>query len=97
MSKGLTERDMETLNELVAAYDSLLSHGLDGAAPIDIGGSDCSHHSKTLRKLTDYGLVETRKRGFAWGDQAARRFRGSNVYRPTEAGREANRQWRTRA
>lgn len=91
--KPLTERDMETLNELAFAYDQALKRGFDGVAPLDFGGSNGSHHGATATKLVRRGLVEHRKRGWQWG-QAPTAFRGSKVYRPTPAGREAVLAWR---
>lgn len=88
----LTERDMETLGELIAAADSHArrypSSDFYGCAPIDFGGSNGSHHGATATKLAKRGLVEQRKRGLEWGE-APKRFRGSKVYRPTAAGRNA--------
>lgn len=91
-----TERDMETLNELVFAYDQFTRDGPGGVAPIEFGGQNGSHHSATAAKLVRLGLVETRKRGYPWGKELARWYRGSNVYRPTEAGRAALAKWKER-
>lgn len=99
----LTDRDLETLGELIFAYDQHLKRmgggdtavGLryDGVAPLDFGGSNGSHHGATATKLARLGMAEHRKRGWDWG-QAPTAFRGSKVYRPTTAGREAYQAWR---
>jgi hypothetical protein len=94
MSKRLTERDLETLDDLAGACDNLAKYGRDGAAPLDFGGSNGSHHGKTATKLADHGLAEHRKRGYAWGVSPSRGYRGSKVYRPTAAGREVRDAWR---
>lgn len=100
----LTERDMETLGELIAAQNSHRDYyrriGRDqaeadkhGFAPLQFGGSNGSHHGVTATKLAKRGLAEMCKRGFAWGN-APKSFRGSKIYRPTEKGREAFAEWR---
>lgn len=91
MSRPLTERDWEVLETLVyMRYESSSKqHYEHGTAPLDFGGGNRSHHSKTAMKLTKLGLVEAKKRGKDWGDLTTRDARGSNVYRATEAGRQA--------
>lgn len=84
---------METLIELIHAYDQFLKWGRDGVAPLHFGGSNGSHHGATATKLARLGMAEHRKRGWAWGE-APTAFRGSKVYRPTTAGREAALAWR---
>lgn len=91
--RPLTERDMETLNELVAGYDNAVKLGREGVAPLDFGGRNGSHHGATATKLAAHGLVDHRKRGCDWG-KAPTAIRGSKVYRPTEAGRVALLAWR---
>lgn len=99
----LTARDMETLGELIGAQNSWRAmcarHGTHenladerGFAPLDFGGSNGSHHGATATKLAGRGLAQERKRGHAWG-YAPKRSRGSKVYRPTQAGREAFEIW----
>lgn len=83
-----TERDREVLRELISAYDSLHKIGVSGIAPIDCGGSNGSDHSYRLSKLVRLGYAEHKKRGLDWGESPTNR-RGSKVYRPTEAGRQA--------
>lgn len=46
--------------------------------PMDVGGSDGSHHSRTLAKLVRLGLAERRQRG------ALCKMRGSWEYRSLE-------------
>lgn len=99
----LTERDMETLGELIAAQDQWRDYcrrthcDMDqadkrGFAPLDFGGCSGSHHGVTATKLAKRGLAEMCKRGFPWG-KAPTSFRGSKLYRPTPAGREAFAVW----
>lgn len=83
----ITERDLETLCELIAAFDNAAKYGRIGVAPLDFGGSNGSHHGATATKLVSRGLVEHKKRGWEWG-QAPTAIRGSKLYRPTPAGRE---------
>lgn len=47
----------------------------------DVGGSSNSHHSRTLRKLADRGLLESAKR-----DGGTSRERGRNAWKLTESG-----------
>lgn len=92
--KLLTERDLDTLNELRAASDSYIEvyeghktpNGDDSARargwvmPMDCGGSNGSHHSYTLHKLAKRGLCDRRKYG-------GQREKGSCRYRINDAGR----------
>jgi hypothetical protein len=97
--RPLTERDLETLDDLISGYDQSLKYADEteryGIAPLDFGGSNGSHHSSTATKLAKHGLVDQRKRGAPWGDNRSTGYRGSKVYRPTEAGRNALGAWRT--
>jgi hypothetical protein len=92
----LTDRDMETLGELIACQDSAARHGWDvnrGWAPLDFGGSNGSHHGATATKLVARGLAEHKKRGYEWGQAPRRNYRGSKLYRPTTEGRELFAVW----
>jgi hypothetical protein len=91
--KPLTDRDMETLGELIAGYDNLAKFGRDGVAPLDFGGGNGSHHGATATKLAKRGLADHRQRGAPWGDTRTTGARGSKVYKPTEAGRKAFEEW----
>ena len=52
-SRALSDRQLDILESLVA---------FEGwAQPMDIGGRDGSHHSATLKTLTNQGLVERKK------------------------------------
>jgi hypothetical protein len=51
--------------------------------PMDVGGSDGSHHSRTLAKLAAMGLAERRDRGSITGRRAVW------LYRITSAGTTA--------
>lgn len=90
----LTDIDRERLSDLIWGYDHHSRFAVDsqkaifGVAPIDCGGTNSSDHSYRFGKLVKLGLAETRKRGFAWGEKPRRGYRGSNVYRPTQLGRE---------
>ena len=53
--------------------------------PMDVGGSNGSHHSYTLTKLVRLGLADHRKAGCDWG-VAPTRYRGSKAYRPSDLG-----------
>jgi hypothetical protein len=57
----MTPRDLETLIELEAANRSHVEKGFRNgwARPMDCGGHDGSHHSKTLQKLARMGFVDT--------------------------------------
>lgn len=89
MTKPLTERDWEVLETLhyMRYESSMREHYEHGTAPLDFGGSNGSHHGATATKLAKLGLVEHRKRGYEWG-QAPTRYRGSKLYRISEAGRK---------
>jgi hypothetical protein len=98
----LTDRDMETLGELIAAQDSWRDYCKRnerddwehrGFAPLDFGGSNGSHHGATATKLVARGLVEHKKRGYEWGRAPGGNYRGSKVYRPTAEGRELFAVW----
>ena len=52
--KPLTERDVDVLSRLSEN---------EWATPYQIGASDGSHHTQTLRKLIRHGLVERHERG----------------------------------
>lgn len=93
--RALTVRDMETLGELIVACNGRQKFGMDGAAPLDFGGSNGSHHGATATKLVRHGLAEHKKRGYDWGQAPGPGcgYRGSKVYRPTSAGREAFAAW----
>lgn len=77
----LNERQLEVLRELEHA-----NHGskytLLWARPLDVGGSNDSHHSKTLAALVKKGLVKRQQRSALNGS------RGSWQYRITDAGRQ---------
>lgn len=100
----LTDRDFETLGELIGSYDSYVKRWYKdyekapshiGMAPIDFGGTNGSHHSLTASKLVRHGMAEHRKRGREWGE-ASSRYRGSKLYRPTDEGRAAYAEWRAK-
>ena len=62
----LTDRDREVLGELpIVAW----------VRPMDVGGTNSSHHSATLRKLVRYGLAEQKRhyRGVSGGHWRYRR------------------------
>lgn len=81
-----------------------LAHFDEWARPMDVGGTDGSHHTASLRALLKKGLVERRLRGSLLnqirgtalydrlrgaGKRPSRRCpRGSYEYRITDAGRK---------
>lgn len=74
----MNEQDVEVLREL-----------RDGEwlRPMDVGGSDGSHHSRTLSRLVGRGLAERQKRNTITNVLRNGR-RGSYVYRITDAGKQ---------
>ena len=72
----MNEQEREVLGEL---------RGGDWVRPMDVGGTDGSHHSRTLARLSEQGLAERRKRNTLTNVVVGGR-RGSYVYRITEAG-----------
>lgn len=76
----LTSRQLEVLRTLAACQ-------LRWARPMDVGGRDDSHHSKTLKALARRGLVIRRRRNTLMNMLRSRR--GSYVYRIAENGRAA--------
>lgn len=81
----MTENEAELLTELRALKETRP----DGCAPMDVGGSDSSHHSVTLRRMVPKGWVEKRYRGGAWGAPRGRYGRCSCLYRITPKGEQA--------
>lgn len=78
--RPLTERDIETLQELVRVHADWKRMGIDRfPAPMDVGGTNGSHHSQTLRKLCARGLCVMHKSG-------GRRAKGSIRYESNEVG-----------
>jgi hypothetical protein len=82
MRGDLTERQVEILGDLasIARRDPTF-----WARPLDLGGTDSSHHGATLRRLAARGLVDQRNvPGIA---NIGRRR--TNRYRINDAGRAA--------
>jgi len=82
----MTNREIDILNQLARARQCFYK-------PIDLGGRDCSHHSRTLLKLTKQGLVERSKNyGHSWQskDTVRQAGRGACVYRITEEGKRVH-------
>jgi hypothetical protein len=76
----LTERDLDTLQELVRVAEDWRRQGFNRKLmPMDIGGTNGSHHSATLHKLHARGLCEMIKYG-------GRRAKGSCRYWSNRAG-----------
>lgn len=83
MIKPPTERDIETLEALAFATRNHSEVDPDRGGwvmPMDCGGFNGSHHSKTLAKLASRGLCERKKYG-------GPRVKGSCRYRISEAGK----------
>lgn len=55
--------------------------------PMNVGGRNGSHHSRTLRKLERKGLIESER--MTWAGASSR---GSRRYRITEPGLKAHRE-----
>ena len=80
----LTERDIDTLAELAPSYseDPIRWH-----TPLEIGGSNGSHHSGTLAKLAKRGLIFMNQRGLGEDDVSRiRHARGSKWYKLSPEG-----------
>lgn len=58
-----------------------LRHQVGWVRPMDVGGKDASHHSRTLAKLVRLGLAERRRRA-GW-------TRPSYLYRAAERAAQA--------
>jgi hypothetical protein len=80
--KPLTQRDIDTLQELALAGDNMRRLGRADmwVKPMDCGGRNNSHHSRTLTKLAKRGLAE---REAPW---SLSMVRGSCRYRINDAG-----------
>lgn len=72
-SRRLTERETEVLNELRS-----WNYGERWARPMDVGGSNGSHHSATLAKLVRLGYAESKQRS-AWMSRGSKVYRAKNV------------------
>ena len=88
--KGLTDLQADALNELAACKKSRIKW----ATPMEIGGSNGSSLSMTLKGLTKKGYVEWKQRGasddmIGHPASAIGMRRGSKCYRITTAGEEA--------
>lgn len=87
----LTERDLETLNELEAANRDrkAASRVIDAefASPLNIGGRANTHHSSTLRKLFNRGYAVRKNFGGGY-------IRSTWCYRISDAGRGRLAQWK---
>jgi len=80
--RPLTDRDIDVLETLVFATISRVRLNQScWMQPLDLGGSNGSHHSYTLHKLAKRGLCHRRK----WG---SKRAKGSCDYRANAAGLE---------
>jgi hypothetical protein len=64
--RALTDRDLAVLREL-SAYPN-------GARPMDLGGTNGSHHGATLRKLVQRGLATRTLRSAPGGARASYRY-----------------------
>jgi hypothetical protein len=95
MGERLTEAQRGVLCELCLGPGQAQYFPGGWLRPLDVGGSNGSHHSPTLGALAKKGLVQWKWRG--WPDPAdgensgpgRETQRGAKVYRITEAGREA--------
>jgi hypothetical protein len=73
----LRPHELEVYDELIGLYFYEQTNGSKKLwwRPMDLGGHDGSHHSRTLAKLVKLGLAERRQRGSLTG------IRGSWEYR----------------
>lgn len=82
---ALDEREQEMLIEAEYIHrrpdQGMHGYGEGWFKPIHVGGSNRSHHSRTLRKMSSKGLLETERN--LWVGNAGR---GSRRYRITEHG-----------
>lgn len=74
-SAALSARDNEVLDEL-----KHWKYNKGWARPMDVGGRDCSHHSRTLSKLVRLGYAEARRRcvsiqGALGSDRAGKEYK----------------------
>jgi len=89
----LTPNQIEVLRTLERS-NHLSSYPEPWCTPMDLGGSNGSHHSGTLHALAKKGLVQFKQRGGEDpppGENGRKIWagRGSKVYRITDAGRAA--------
>lgn len=90
MAKHLTENQLDILRELTPSA-SEIDRGKTWWTPLEIGGSNGSHHSSTLAALAKKGFVRFKQRGGSEppaGENGKKMFRsrGSKSYQITEAG-----------
>ncbi len=82
--KPLTPRDIDLLGDVVHTTDDWLRQGFGDERwlmPMDVGGTNASHHSYTLHKLAARGLIDMKKYG-------GKRAKGSCRYWANGAGRK---------
>ena len=94
----LTENQIEVMNELYASI-GLFPDRRGWCTPLELGGSNGSHHSGTLNALARKGMVQFKQRHRddpPDGENGGKRFagRGSKCYRLTPAGIEWIKTWR---
>lgn len=80
--KPITERDIEVLKDVVSTADDWQRVGINDRwmMPLDLGGTNGSHHSYTLHKLAARGLIDMKKYG-------GKREKGSCRYMANLVGR----------
>jgi hypothetical protein len=84
----MNEREQEIMRELLAFEAYMAAHDCTARArPMDVGGSNGSHHSGTLRRMLAKGWVEDV--GYGHSSGGARGTRRTYKYKSTEAGRAA--------
>ena len=75
----MNEQEREVLGQL---------RGGEWLRPMDVGGTDGSHHNRTLARLIKRGFAERKRRG-TLTNTLVNGPRGSYRYRITEAGESA--------
>lgn len=76
----MTDRERELLADL---------KGRDWSAPLDLGASNSSHHSTTLKRMIPKGWVLRKYRGYDPGEKRKFAGRGSCLYKITPQGAQA--------
>lgn len=94
----LDEREQEMLLEAEYIHrrpdQGMHGHGEGWFKPLHVGGSNRSHHSRTLRKMSSKGLLETERNVWVGsGGRGSRRYRitsiGLKIFKALKAAREA--------
>lgn len=94
---GLNEKERDVLEYLAAFARGRSAAILGGwARPLDIGGRDASHHSNTLRRLAERGLVDMKQRGTdePWSVEKIKNMKGRFARRNIRGARGGPKEYR---